>query len=206
MPVLACLALASCSDFLDEPLRGSQGMDNYFVNESQCEKQLTGCYQSLAYDDWWQIYKFYVCGDMCTDDEWMGNTTQDPGEYRDVAHYTGNTVNAGNCCQYFWQYRYKGILQCNIAIQKIPSATFVDENLQKRYIAEAKFIRAFEYFDLVKNFGGVPMVMGLMLPSEVDGITRSSVSECYEQIENDLLDAIPDLQLRSEQASADLGA
>ena len=43
---LACLALASCSDLLDEPLRGSQGMDNYFVNESQCEKQLTGCYQS----------------------------------------------------------------------------------------------------------------------------------------------------------------
>ncbi len=202
---LACLALASCSDFLDEPLRGSQGMDNYFVNESQCAKQLTGCYQSLAYDDWWQIYKFYVCGDMCTDDEWMGNTTQDPGEYRDVAHYTGNTVNAGNCCQNFWQYRYKGILQCNIAIQKIPSATFVDENLQKRYIAEAKFIRAFEYFDLVKNFGGVPMVMGLMLPSEVDGITRSSLSESYEQIENDLLDAIPYLQLRSEQASADLG-
>ncbi len=49
------------------------------------------------FDDWWQIQKFYIASDMCTDDMWMGNTTQDPGEYRDLAHYTGNTYNAGKC-------------------------------------------------------------------------------------------------------------
>ena len=198
------LGMTSCSSFLDEPLRGTQDKENYFVSETECAKQITGCYQALAYNDWWQIYKFYVCGDMCTDDEWMGNTTQDPGEYRDLAHYTGNTINAGNCAQNFWQYRYKGILQCNIAIEEIPKVS-MDSTLQKRYIAEAKALRGFYYFDLVKNFGGVPLVLGLKMPSEVEGITRATKEETYALIEQDLLDAIDVLPKRSEYAESDMG-
>lgn len=195
----------SCSDFLNEPIRGRQDLDNYYTAEDECKQQITGCYQALFFDDWWQIQKFYVCGDMCTDDEWMGNTTQDPGEYRDVAHYTGNTINAGNCCQNFWQYRYKGILRCNIAIQRIADVNFNDVALRARYIAEAKALRAFMYLDLVKNFGGVPLVLGLKMPSEVKGITRATKEATYAQIEKDLLEAISDLPKRAEYASADLG-
>lgn len=199
------LGLASCSDFLNQPIKGQQDLNNYFSNEDECKRQITGCYQSIFFDDWWQIQKFYVCGDMCTDDEWMGNTTQDPGEYRDLAHYTGNTINGGNCAQNFWQYRYKGILRCNIAIQRIPEVHFNDSTLRDRYIAEAKFIRAFEYFDLVKNFGGVPLVLGLKMPSEIRGITRATKEETYAQIEKDLQEAIPKLPKRSEYSSEDLG-
>lgn len=183
MAAALTFTVSGCSDFLEEPIRGQQDMENYFSTEDECAKQVTGCYQSVAYDDWWQIYKFYVAGDMCTDDEWMGNTTQDPGDYLHLAHYTGNTISAGNSCQNFWQYRYKGILQCNIAIKRIPGVKFNDESLQKRYIAEAKFLRAFEYFDLVKNFGGVPLVLDLKMPSEVAGIERASKEETYAQIE-----------------------
>lgn len=96
MAAALTFTVSGCSDFLDEPILGQQDMENYFSTEDECAKQVTGCYQSLAYDDWWQIYKFYVAGDMCTDDEWMGNTTQDPGDYLHLAHYTGNTISAGN--------------------------------------------------------------------------------------------------------------
>ena len=199
------LSLAGCSDFLDTPVLGQQDLSEYFVNEDQCKQQITGCYQSIFWDDWWQVQKFYLCGDMCTDDMWMGNTTQDPGEYRDLAHYTGNTYSAGNCCQNFWQYRYKGILRCNVAIDRIPAVEFTDESLRDRYVAEAKFLRAFQYFDLVRNFGGVPLVIGLKLPSEVVGITRATIEQSYEQIERDLKEAIPALPKRSEYAANDLG-
>ncbi len=205
MAATLTFSMSSCSNFLEEPILGQQDMENYFTTEDECAKQITGCYQSIAYDDWWQIYKFFVAADMCTDDEWMGNTTQDPGDYRHLAHYTGNTIEAGNSCQNFWQYRYKGILQCNIAINKIANVTFNDESLKKRYIAEAKFIRAYEYFDLVKNFGGVPIVLNLLMPSEVEGITRATATETYAQIEKDLTEAIPDLPVRSAYSSADMG-
>ena len=126
----ACaFSLSSCSDFLEEPILGQQGMDNYFTTEEECAKQVIGCYQGIACDDWWQIYKFYNASEMCTDDAWMGNTTQDAGDYRHLTMYTGNTIEAGNACQNFWQYRYKGILQCNIAIQKIPGLTFNNETI-----------------------------------------------------------------------------
>ena len=199
------MGMTSCSDFLDEPIRGQQDKSNYFTTEDECEKQITGCYNYLDGRDWWQIYKFYNMCNMTTDDCWMGNTTQDPGDYRPAAQFTGNTIDLGNACQNFWQYRYKGITQCNIAIEEISEVTFTDESKQKRLIAEAKFLRGFYYFDLVKNFGGLPMVLSLKMPSEVQGITRSTKEETYAQIEQDLKDAIADLPKKADYSDSDMG-
>lgn len=79
------LSLVGCSDFLDTPVLGQQDLSEYFVNEDQCKQQITGCYQSIFWDDWWQVQKFYLCGDMCTDDMWVGNTGEDQGAYEDLA-------------------------------------------------------------------------------------------------------------------------
>lgn len=79
------LSLAGCSDFLDTPVLGQQDLSEYFVNEDQCKQQITGCYQSIFWDDWWQVQKFYLCGDMCTDDMWVGNTGEDQAAYEDLA-------------------------------------------------------------------------------------------------------------------------
>ena len=54
----ACLAgaltLTGCSEsFLEEPLRGQQTIENYYTSEEEVEQQVTGCYQTLAFDDWW---------------------------------------------------------------------------------------------------------------------------------------------------------
>ena len=93
----ACaFSLSSCSDFLEEPILGQQGMDNYFTTEEECAKQVIGCYQGIACDDWWQIYKFYNTSEMCTGDAWMGITTQDAGDYGRITMQTGNTIEAGS--------------------------------------------------------------------------------------------------------------
>jgi len=205
MAAASILALTGCSSFLNEPVRGQQDLSEYFKSESDCKQQITGCYQSIFSDDWWQIQQFYIIGDMCTDDMWMGNTTQDPGSYRDLAHYTGNTYSAGTGCQNFWQYRYKGILKCNVAIERIPGVTFQNESLKKRYIAEAKFLRAFQYLDLVKNFGGVPLVLELKMPTEIQGIQKATAAQTYAQIEKDLTEAIVDLPKKSGYDNSDLG-
>lgn len=203
LAIALAAGFGSCSDFLDQPVLGEENLDTYFQNEDECLKQITGCYQSIFYDGWWQIQKFILAGDMCTDDMWMGNTTQDAGEYRDLAHYTGNGQT--DATQNYWQYRYKGILRCNVCIERIPESPMSNETLRKRMIAEAKFIRAYHYFDLLKNFGGLPIVLKMELPSQVQGIQRSSVADTYAQIEQDLKDAIVDLPKRSGYGSSDLG-
>lgn len=197
------LLLNSCSDFLDRPVLGTENLDTYFQNEEECLKQVAGCYQSIFWDDWWQVSVFYIGADMSTDDMWMGNTTQSQSDWIRMAHY-GNPKQDGPLSNY-WQYRYKGILRCNIVIAKVPNAPITNENLRKRMIAEAKFLRAFQYFELVKNFGGVPVILEMKLPEEILGITRKSTEETYAQIEQDLKDAIVDLPRRSEYPSSDLG-
>jgi hypothetical protein len=62
-------------------------------------------------------------------------------------------------------------------------------------LAEAKFLRAFQYFDLVKNFGGLPLVTSVMMPDEAVGFQRATQAETYAMIEKDLREAIPDLPL-----------
>lgn len=196
-------SLNSCSSFLDEPILGQENLDTYFQTEEECLKQVAGCYQSVFWDDWWQVATFYVASDMCTDDMWMGNTTQEQSDWIRMAHY-GNPAQDGKIKD-FWQYRYKGILRCNIVIDNVPNAPITNETLRKRMIAEAKFIRAFQYFELVKNYGGVPLVNHFYMPSEIEGVGRATVAETYAQIEQDLNDAIADLPKRSEYAAADLG-
>lgn len=58
------LSLAGCSDFLDTPVLGQQDLSEYFVNEDQCKQQITGCYQSIFWDDWGR-YRNFICAVIC---------------------------------------------------------------------------------------------------------------------------------------------
>lgn len=204
LALLASLSLLSCDDFLTEDVRGQENLDSYFTTETEAEKFLTSCYGAIRYDDWWQVDNMYIASDMCTDDYWMGNTTQDPGDYLGLAHYNGVGQSAGTISN-FWQYRYKGILTCNIALDRIPSVPFNDESKKTRMLAEARFLRGFFYFDLVKNFGGVPIIDGFLMPQEVEGITRSTQEEVYALVEEDLSYAAANLPQKSQYAATDMG-
>lgn len=202
--IFASFTFTGCSDFLDEEVRGQENLDTYFQTEAEAESFLTGCYSALTYGGWWQINKLWLLSEMSSDDCWMGNTAQDQGDYISIAHYQGNG-QSNEAVANFWQYRYKGILRCNIAIERTPLANFQNKEKQSRLVAEAQFLRAFYYFELVKNFGGVPLITGFVMPEEVEGITRSEASEVYKFIEDDLIAAAAVLPKRSEYGETDQG-
>ena len=202
--LITSVTFAGCSDFLQEDVRGQENLDTYFQTEEEAESFLTGCYSALTYGGWWQINKLGLFSEMCSDDCWLGNTAQDQGDYISVAHYQGNG-QSNEAIANFWQYRYKGILRCNIAIERIPEASILDKEKQSRLVAEARFLRAFYYFELVKNFGDVPLVTGFVMPEEVEGITRSEASTIYKFIEDDLVAASEVLPQRSGYADTELG-
>ncbi len=117
--------------------------------------QLRAVIAALTYGGWWQINTVWLLSEMCSDDAWMGNTTQSQSDYISLAHYQGNGASNGPISN-FWQYRYKGILRCNIAIDRISALETPDTESRDRLVAEARFLRAYYYFELVRNFGGVP--------------------------------------------------
>ncbi len=194
----------SCEDFLTEEVRGQQNLDSYFAGIEEAEAYITGCYEALTCSGWWQINTVWLLSEMCSDDAWMGNTTQSQSDYISLAHYQGNGASNGPISN-FWQYRYKGILRCNVGIERIAELEVEDTELRDRFVAEARFLRAFYYFDLVRNFGGLPLVTGFLMPDEIQGITRSSTEEVYAFIEEDLKAAAEILPQRSEYSVNDMG-
>lgn len=201
--MLLGLSLTSCEDFLDQDVRGQENLDTYFEGAEDAQSFIVGCYNTITNYTWWTSERMWILADMCTDDYWMGNTSQNQEEYISLAHYQGVGQSNGSISD-FWQYRYKGILSCNIALDRIPAVN-MDENIKKRLIAEAKFLRAYFYFELVKNFGGVPLVTGFLMPNEVAGITRSSIQDCYAFIEKDLQEAAADLPTKAQLAASETG-
>lgn len=195
-------ATVACDDFLTESVKGQQNLDSYFSNAQEATSYLNGCYQALAFDDWWQVNNFFIFTDMCSDDMWMGNTSQSAGDYESMAHYQG-TGATNNVLQNYWNHRYKGILRCNVAIDRLPDITFQDESLQGRFIGEAKFLRGYFYMELVKNFGGVPVIDGFYMPEEVGDISRKSAEEVWALVEQDFKDAAA--VLPKEYSAADMG-
>lgn len=204
LTLIASLTFTSCDDFLTEEVRGQQNLDTYFQSEEDCESFVTGCYQAITFGGWWNINTVWLLSEMCSDDGWMGNTSQSQSDYISLAHYQG-TGQSNGAISNFWQYRYKGILRCNVAVERISKANLADESLKNRLVAEARFLRGFFYFELVRNFGGVPLITGFLMPEEVAGITRATTEEVYQFIEEDLKAAAAALPERSEYAATDLG-
>ena len=195
------LSTYSC-DFLDKPILGSESLDAYFYNETECDKYVTGLYQYITNNAWSPVYMWWIMTDLCTDDGWMGSTYQPAKyvEFQPVVHYEGTTETTTNVyLNGFWECRYKGIAEANIGIDRIEKA---DISLQKKkqFIAEAKFLRSFFYFDLVRNFGGVPLVLKQLSTTESLSVSRSSVADVYERIESDLKEVSSSLPYKSEMS------
>lgn len=204
LTLFGSLTFTSCEDFLTEKVRGQQNLDTYFTTADECEAYITGCYQDITCGGWWNINTVWLLSEMCSDDAWMGNTTQSQSDYISLAHYQGNGASNGPISN-FWQYRYKGILRCNVAIDRISNTELEDRELQARLVAEARFLRGYFYFELARNFGGVPLITEFKMPEEIQGITRASLENTYKFIEEDLIAAAEVLPKRSEYADADMG-
>jgi hypothetical protein len=87
-----------------------------------------------------------------------------------------------------WNQPYQYIAQVNMCIQGLEESTTLSPNVKSQLIGEAKFLRAFCYFYLVNNFGGVPLILGTNV-SENNTKGRSPEAEVYAAIIDDLKDA-----------------
>ena len=116
---------------------------------------------------------------------------------------TTTYISSNSRVQKVWQQLYYGINRANIAIDNIPAIQF-DTTLRSRLVRESKFIRALLYFDLVRLYGAVPLV--LHNPSSIDVssllVGRSPVNSVYAQVIADLTDAT---NLPKSYSGADVG-
>jgi starch-binding outer membrane protein, SusD/RagB family len=181
------LSFSCGKDFITTTQNGTQDLDNYFTNISECQSFVDGLYKGFAHwEDWWQEYQ-RLANEMATDDAWMGNLNQDASSNYPFAFYSITAGNAPSSLINFYYYKYQNINTANVAIERIPDAPISDEE-KAVLIGQAKFFRAFSYWELVQNFGDVVLFLEPVGTSELD-VDRTDKALVYEAIVKDLKEA-----------------
>ena len=124
--------------------------------------------------------------------------TQDRFDLNEFKETSANTI-----VQDAWTNFYNGIFRCNIILDNIVNADF---DLKNQIEAEARFIRALTYFNVVRFWGDAPLVLNQLGPEEALTVKRSPVSEVYEAIEADLIFAAANLPPSQSNGKATSGA
>lgn len=182
--VFALMLLAGCEKRLDLAPVSNPSTSTFYKDANGAAAAVTACYAALQ-GDMYGIEAILTPTTVAADDGvpfLTGNADR-----RALWSYTFSTNN--NWSSSPWTWCYIAIQRCNVAIERIPGIG-MDDNLIKRYVAEAKFIRAMMYFNLVRFYGGVSLVTKetLSTSQEEINVPRSSLDEVYTLIENDLKD------------------
>ena len=216
MFALSALFFTGCADnYLDVKQTESISTKDIelFNNDAGAATFVTAIYSKFLN---WDMSSFGWIGlaSITSDDADKGSSPGDTGSDKDVLdNLTYNSSNPS--AESTFNANYDGINRCNQALDILPKLDKADANLRARLVGEAKFLRAFMYFTLVKCYGGVPIVDHLPNPtSEEDKkmlLTRKTADEVYAFIESDLNDAIAALPNKAaypadEKARASKGA
>lgn len=194
----AMLSLSACSDFLEKPLQGELTQASFPASAEDALLATNAVYNTLRVNTYNQ--GLFPILDIMSDDGSKGSNPDDAASTVGPYEIFSHIPTEGNISRW-WSTLYEGVKRANVVIEKVPLIA-MDETLKNRYIGEAKFLRALFYFDLVRAWGGVPIVT-TTTPSR--NLGRSTAGEVYDLIEADLQEAIDGLPERSDQSAQDLG-
>ncbi|MBU2887956.1 RagB/SusD family nutrient uptake outer membrane protein [Gilvimarinus agarilyticus] len=195
---MSFIMATACNDILEQEVPGKLAEDEFYKNDEDGLIAVTGIYDMMSahyYTNWASIY---VVKMMLSDESNAGgsNDGDQPG-YQNLDDFKIDSQN--DKIQDTWKALYYTIYRANKVINNLPG----DTDLQKRLIAEAKTLRAMNYFELVTLWGPVPLIFDDVAPSSYSSILRAPIDEVYAQIELDLTEAIPVLPLVSQYSSAE---
>jgi hypothetical protein len=178
-----CIVLASCSDMLDLKPKTELAADSYFQTAEQFGAALNGAYATLQEGDMYG--NWYVFSEIPSDNtrNQLSGSVTDQDEFDKFYIRTTNPYIAS-----FWNMSYKGISRVNTVLGRIDNVS-IDPALSDRYKRECKFLRALMYFNLVRVYGDVPLVLKEISISESYDLVREPADAVYRQIVDDLKEA-----------------
>ncbi|QEM09609.1 RagB/SusD family nutrient uptake outer membrane protein [Mucilaginibacter rubeus] len=183
--ILAAATVNSgCKKYLDEQAKTDFVKNNYFTSSNQAQTFVNGLYNIMYF---FQNGDAYGESPFITMELFAGHATSlgQSVNNGNVIHQRTDAVNPG--FETVWSNCYKGIANANLAIEKIPGISPMDDGLKKKLIGEAYFFRAFYYYHLVRLYGDVPLITTSQTVSSPDLYpSRTAVADVYKQIIADL--------------------
>ncbi|MCC4211627.1 RagB/SusD family nutrient uptake outer membrane protein [Leeuwenhoekiella parthenopeia] len=193
LTLFAGMLLVNCDNFVEEVEVVDPVADD--SEDFEPVNFLTGVYG--MHTDFSYAFSYLGITEMISDNSDKGSSPTDTGTDKrelDNLNHTTSSVSV----RAMWTQWYKTIGRARQAIELTELYEGPTSAPKERIIAEAKFLRALNYFWLVRSFGDVPI-------QSIDLVERASVEEVYAYIEQDLTEAIADLPLKNDYASSDIG-
>ncbi len=183
----------SCTKFLEDVPKTSLTTGNSYNTANDVEAALNGVYNIFYGSDYYQ-WEYVMISDVGSDNAYPGG-----GNEETFFQYDRHTLPASNHHNYVnWGALYRGIGRANILLNKIDAVTdpALSADRKNQIIGEASFLRAFHYYQLVKNYGGVPLELSSNTADpSITRKAKSTEKEVYDQIVKDLelaLSKLPD--------------
>jgi hypothetical protein len=194
---LALLAAQACSDSFLDIDAPTVSEESFFTTERQAGLALAGAYDVMGWDDT-SYFPFWL-GDILGHDAHKGG--EGPGDQPWIEPLLNFDYSAGNpgLLVPFQQY-YIGINRCNRVIDKVADmkTAAIGDQKKAQIVAEARFVRGYYYFELVKIFGEVPLVDHLLTAGNYD-MPKASLASLWQFIEDDFSAAAEVLLPKSDQ-------
>lgn len=182
--VLLMFLVVACEESLEFEVKDRLTLENFFLNADDALASVNGIYDVLGQVDMYNS-SMWLIQDISSDDCDASPTWNDPNAHQfDTYSLQANN----NYTTSMWKTLYNLISKANLSIDSIPVID-MDETMQNRLLGEARFLRALSYFNLVRLYGGVPVV--LHPETDIDNylVPRDEPELVYDQIIKDLEEA-----------------
>lgn len=182
--------LGSCKkSFIELTPKGQFLTANYYANRDQAFTGLVAVYDVMRKNAG-GFENMITMMNAGSDDNFAGGGGATDGA--GIQSFSNYTINPNTVPRSFWSDHYQGIFRANILLQKLPGVP-MDAPEKARFTAEAKALRATYYFNLVRMFRNVPLLLEPISAADIYNVTQSTPAAVYAQIEKDLSEAIPNL-------------
>lgn len=196
---LATLLMTSCGDsFFDLEPASSVTIDKVYKTASDYNVAVIGCYSKLQS----QVNFYTECCEYRSDNLSLGAPTAGTQDRYDIDHFTEKPSNG--ILSSYWANFNNNVYRCNLLLDQIDGANFA-ENLKKQYKGEAMFIRALNYFNMYRIWGGVPATKHVVSAAEALKVARYSDEQMFDLIAGDLKEIVDNNYLPETYSSADMG-
>ncbi len=196
--IFAITVFSGCKKFLEQEVPGAFPEQDFYKTDMDAVQAVTGVYdmmQAHYNTNWGSLYMVKtLLSDECNAG---GSDAGDQPGYQTLDDYNFDASN--DKVQEAWRMCYFTIYRANKVINNVEE----NNELRRRLIGEAKFLRAYNYFELATLWGDVPLVLGDIDPASYSSTGRAPKAEVFAQIEQDLKDAIEVLPLKSAYSQAD---
>ncbi|HEY0175094.1 MAG TPA: RagB/SusD family nutrient uptake outer membrane protein [Pedobacter sp.] len=184
------MLFGSCKKALDVNPQNRITEDNYYKTQADAFAALVAVYDMFGYQSSGLYDKVAIMDVAGGDQVAGGGNASDINDLQVTGNFTLNSVQGPSL--YLWTRGFNGAFRANTFLQKIDGIP-MDAATKARYIAEAKALRAMFYFDLVRFFKNVPLLLQPVDPTKIYDVLQAPPADVYAQVEKDLNEAIPNL-------------